>query len=89
MAKKGRKKLPAHEVINVTLFAEEFKEVQGMATYPRNKFFRFLVRKHFGLCLHGVTSVDWQNDGIQKCELCGVENPENFAEFFKPSENET
>ena len=64
--------------IQVKLAADELAVYEKYGSSPA--FVRFLIRKQGGLCTHGIHSLNTAT-GLHTCELCGVENPENFGIF--------
>lgn len=75
----GRKSLAAVQSVTVKLNQEEMELYEA---YNSPRLFIFLFRERMGLCTHGIQEMNLET-GEQTCSLCGIQNPENFAKFFK------
>jgi hypothetical protein len=84
----GRKPLAAAKTISLKLMDDELQKYVedplGSST-----LIRFLIRKHYKLCLHGILVVD-QMTGATTCYECHADSPEDFSKLHRnlPPEDE-
>lgn len=80
----GRKKKGVTSLMQIKVRPEE-KEAAENSEGGQSLLIRFLIRKHFGLCLHSVIAFNTQT-GEQYCTTCMQENPDIFTKLFKQNE---
>ena len=70
--------------ITTALSADETKAYLEQKGSP--ELVRFLLRQHFGLCLHFTQEID-KDTTRYKCLECGMDNPPQYQKYIKEIED--
>jgi hypothetical protein len=77
----GRKPLNAVTSINVKLRRDELAKYESDPVGSPS-LLRFLLRRHYGLCLHGIITENVAT-GISQCFECGATDFEDFSRLHR------